>query len=382
VHLYLHIPFCKQACHYCDFHFSTSLKNKEDMVNAFVKEIGLRKGELPQVPLETIYFGGGTPSVLSDSDLGKIFEGINAHFDIRNDAEITLEANPDDLTAAKIKELRNSPVNRLSIGIQSFRDSDLKVMNRAHNANEAERSVKASQDAGITNITADLIYALPDQSLNDWRENIHKLIALDIPHLSSYCLTVEPNTALAKLVREGKIKSVPDQTASDHFKVLTEETAKAGFEHYEISNFAKEGFVAVHNSSYWKGEPYLGVGPSAHSFNGTTRRWNVSHNINYLKAIHEGKSAYQEEVLSTNERYNEFVMTGLRTKWGVNIDRVGELFGSDFKKHLLSSAESHISGGRMTRNSNTLTLTSDGKFLADGIASDLFIVRSDSDSHH
>jgi len=352
------------------------------MVNAFVKEIGLRKGELPQVPLETIYFGGGTPSVLSDSDLGKIFEGINAHFDIRNDAEITLEANPDDLTAAKIKELRNSPVNRLSIGIQSFRDSDLKVMNRAHNANEAERSVKASQDAGITNITADLIYALPDQSLNDWRENIHKLIALDIPHLSSYCLTVEPNTALAKLVREGKIKSVPDQTASDHFKVLTEETAKAGFEHYEISNFAKEGFVAVHNSSYWKGEPYLGVGPSAHSFNGTTRRWNVSHNINYLKAIHEGKSAYQEEVLSTNERYNEFVMTGLRTKWGVNIDRVGELFGSDFKKHLLSSAESHISGGRMTRNSNTLTLTSDGKFLADGIASDLFIVRSDSDSHH
>ena len=344
------------------------------MVNAIVKEIAMRKNELPKLPLETIYFGGGTPSLLSDSDLGKIFEGINAHFDIRHDAEITLEANPDDLTSAKIRELRNSPVNRLSIGIQSFRDSDLKTMNRAHTANEAERSVKASQDAGITNITADLIYALPDQSLNDWRENIHKLIALDVPHLSSYCLTVEPKTALAKFVREGKIKSVPDQTASDHFKVLTEETAKAGFEHYEISNFAKEGFIAVHNSSYWKGEPYLGVGPSAHSFNEKARRWNVLNNIQYLKHIFAGEHAWQEEILTDKERYNEFVMTGLRTKWGVNTDRVEELFGGDFRKHLLSNADQHISLGRISRNGPILTLTQEGKFLADGIASDLFVV--------
>lgn len=344
------------------------------MVNAIVKEVGMRKSELPNVPLETVYFGGGTPSLLSDVDLGRIFEGINSHFDIRSNAEITLEANPDDLTPAKIKELRNSPVNRLSIGIQSFRDSDLKTMNRAHTADEAERSVKGSQDAGTTNITADLIYALPDQSLNDWRENIHKLIALDVPHISSYCLTVEPKTALAKFVRDGKIKSVPDETASDHFKVLTEETAKAGFEHYEISNFAKPGFIAGHNSSYWKGEPYLGVGPSAHSFNGTSRRWNVSNNISYLQAIYENKNAWQEEILTDKERYNEFVMTGLRTKWGVNVNRVEELFGSDFKKHLLSNADEHISLGRIQIENEVMTLTAEGKFLADGIASDLFMV--------
>jgi oxygen-independent coproporphyrinogen-3 oxidase len=350
------------------------MKNKEDMVNAIVKEIGMRSSELPGVPLETIYFGGGTPSLLSDTELGRIFEAISTQFDIRSNAEITLEANPDDLTNAKIKELRNSPVNRLSIGIQSFRDSDLKLMNRAHNANEAERSVKASQDAGITNITADLIYALPDQTLSDWRENIHKLIALDVPHLSSYCLTVEPKTALARFVQQGKISSVPDQTASDHFKVLTEETAKAEFEHYEISNFAKEGFIAVHNSSYWKGEPYLGVGPSAHSFNGTARRWNVSNNTAYLKSIFENKMAWQEEILTEKERYNEFVMTGLRTKWGVSIRRVKEIFGSDFEKHLLNCADAHIAGGRIKREADILTLTAEGKFLADGIASDLFMV--------
>jgi oxygen-independent coproporphyrinogen III oxidase len=247
-------------------------------------------------------------------------------------------------------------------------------MNRAHNADEAERSVKGSQDAGITNITADLIYALPDQSLNDWRENIHKLIALDIPHLSSYCLTVEPKTALAKFVQEGKVKSVPDQTASDHFKVLTEETAKTGFEHYEISNFARPGFIAVHNSSYWKGEPYLGVGPSAHSFNGTSRRWNVSNNNSYLKAIFENQHAWQEEILTEKDRYNEFVMTGLRTKWGVSLNRVEELFGSDFRKHLLSTSDEHIAHGKLLLKNDVLTLTAEGKFLADGIASDLFVV--------
>lgn len=343
-------------------------------MNAIVREIGMRKSELPQMPLETIYFGGGTPSLLNAAELAKIFDSIQEHFDIRSNAEITLEANPDDLTDAKINELRHSPVNRLSIGIQSFRDSDLKLMNRAHNANEAERSVKASQDAGLSNITADLIYALPDQSLNDWRENIHKLIALEVPHLSSYCLTVEPKTALAKFVREGKVRTVPDQTAADHFSVLTEETAKAGFDHYEISNFAKEGFIAVHNSSYWKGEPYLGVGPSAHSFNGTARRWNVSNNASYLKHIFAGESAWQEEVLSANERYNEFVMTGLRTKWGVNVNSVEQLFGSDFRKHLLQSAEEHLKAGRIQMENEVLILTAEGKFLADGIASDLFMV--------
>lgn len=354
------------------------------MVNAIIAEIGMRKSELPlsnsgyadsdNPDLETIYFGGGTPSLLSESDLGRIFDAVNKNFILRKNAEITLEANPDDLTQAKIKELRNSPVNRLSIGIQSFRDSDLKLMNRAHNADEAERSVKGSQDAGITNITADLIYALPDQSLNDWRENIHKLIALEVPHLSSYCLTVEPKTALAKFVNEGKIRSVPDHTASDHFNVLLEETAKAGFEHYEISNFAKPGFIAVHNSSYWKGEPYLGVGPSAHSFNGTSRRWNVSNNTQYLKHIFANENAWKEEILTDKERYNEFVMTGLRTKWGVDLNRVQILFGDEFLKHLSDSAEEHLHSGKLQKSEGILTLTQEGKFLADGIASDLFMV--------
>ncbi len=353
------------------------------MVNAIVKEIGMRKHELSafdyaqsdkRTTLETIYFGGGTPSLLSDSELGRIFDAVSSHFDISNDAEITLEANPDDLTAAKIKELRNSPVNRLSIGIQSFRDSDLKLMNRAHNSDEAERSVKISQDAGISNITADLIYALPDQSLNDWRENIHKLIALEVPHLSSYCLTVEPKTALAKFVQEGKVRTVPDQTAADHFNVLVEETAKDGFEHYEISNFAKPGFIARHNSSYWKGEPYLGVGPSAHSYDGKSRRWNVSNNMSYLKSIFAKQPAWKEEILTDKERYNEFVMTGLRTKWGVNVERVKELFGEEFHKNLLSSSESHIAIGQLKMENNVLLLTEKGKFLADGIASDLFVV--------
>lgn len=357
------------------------------MVNAIISEIAMRKSELSlpaldsarsdnanKTTLETIYFGGGTPSLLSDSELGRIFDAISSHFDIRNDAEITLEANPDDLTAAKIKELKNSPVNRLSIGIQSFRDSDLKLMNRAHNSDEAERSVKISQDAGITNITADLIYALPDQSLNDWRENIHKLIALEVPHLSSYCLTVEPKTALAKFIQEGKIRTVPDQTAADHFNVLVEETAKAGFEHYEISNFAKSGFIARHNSSYWKGEPYLGVGPSAHSYDGKSRRWNVSNNMSYLKNIFEKQPAWKEEILTDKERYNEFVMTGLRTKWGVNVDRVKELFGEEFHKHLEDSAAIHIVNGNVQNDNGTLVLTAEGKFLADGIASDLFMI--------
>lgn len=351
------------------------------MVNAIIAEIGMRKSELPldsvqsdTRTLETIYFGGGTPSLLSASELGRIFDAISSHFDIRNDAEITLEANPDDLTAAKIKELRNSPVNRLSIGIQSFRDSDLKLMNRAHNADEAERSVKISQDAGITNITADLIYALPDQTLNDWRENIHKLIALDVPHLSSYCLTVEPKTALAKFIRDGKIRTVPDQTAADHFSVLTEETAKAGFEHYEISNFAKPGFIARHNSSYWKGEPYLGVGPSAHSYDGKSRRWNISNNMSYLKSIYEKQPAWKEEILTDKERYNEFVMTGLRTKWGVNVEEVKSRFGDEFAKYLAENANDHLTSGKLIMKGPVLLLTENGKFLADGIASDLFMV--------
>ena len=385
MHLYIHVPFCKQACHYCDFHFSTTLKYKAEMVDAIVRELGRRADELrlshfdyaqydKRSPLETIYFGGGTPSLLSDTELGQIFDAINDHFTISNDAEITLEANPDDLTNAKICELKKSPVNRLSIGIQSFRDRDLKLMNRAHSASEAERSVKASQDAGITNITADLIYGLPDQSLNDWRENILKLISLDVPHLSSYCLTVEPKTALAKFVQEGKIHPAPDQTAADHFQLLAELTTLAGYDHYEISNFAKEGFIAKHNSSYWKGESYLGLGPSAHSYDGTTRRWNVANNAEYMKKIFAGEITYETEVLSTREQFNETIMLGLRAKWGVDLEKIRVKFGDEYSRHLAESMQKHLAAGHVRLDGNMLHLTQGGKFLSDGIASDLFMV--------
>jgi len=344
------------------------------MVRAIAAEIGVRKGELPKLPLETIYFGGGTPSLLSDKELGFLFDTISEHFDIRNDAEITLEANPDDLSVPKIKQLKNSPVNRLSIGIQSFRDSDLRTMNRAHNADEAERSVKASQDAGITNITADLIYGLPEQSLNDWRENLHKLIALEVPHLSSYCLTVEPKTALAQFVKAGKIVPATEQISSDHFQVLVEETAKAGFEQYEISNFAKEGYLAVHNSSYWKGEAYLGVGPSAHSFAGNTRKWNSANNIGYMKKIFASQPAYEQEVLSVIEQYNERVMLGLRAKWGVDQKRIAADFGDVYAKHFAEEMQTWIKSGDALEKDGIVTLSQNGRLLADRIASSAFFV--------
>lgn len=371
-HLYIHIPFCKQACHYCDFHFSTSVKYKTGMVSTIAQEIVMRKNELPSVPLETIYFGGGTPSILIDTELGMLFDTVSKHFNILNDAEITLEANPDDLTAAKIRSLRNSPVNRLSIGVQSFDDHDLKLMNRAHNSSEAERSIKSAQDAGLINITADLIYGLPGQTSRAWQTNIEKMIQLEVPHLSSYCLTVEPKTALAKFVKAGKIIPSGDNVTSDHFDKLIELTELCGYENYEISNFAKEGFIAVHNSSYWKGKAYLGVGPSAHSYDGTTRRWNVANNMSYLKAITEGKTSYESETLTVSERYNERVMLGLRAKWGVNLADISNEFGSDYVNYFKENIRLWVASGDVIVNNDVYTLSKKGKLLADRIASSAF----------
>lgn len=344
------------------------------MLEAIVREVKMRRSELPSQPLQTIYFGGGTPSLLDANDLGKLFDAIGSNFDVATDAEITLEANPDDLTREKIRELRNSPVNRLSIGIQSFRDSDLLLMNRAHTSQEAERSVKTAQDAGITNITCDLIYGLPDQSLSDWRENVRRMIALDVPHISSYCLTVEPRTALAGFVQKGRVRPAGEQIAADHFHLLADETERAGYEHYEISNFAKRGFISRHNSSYWKGEPYLGVGPSAHSYDGKTRRWNVANNATYLKNISEGKTTYEEEVLSDRDRFNEMIMLGLRAKWGVDQERIKSEFGDEYYLHLVNGIQKHLKTGHLIEEGKYLHLTREGKFLSDGIASDLFLV--------
>jgi oxygen-independent coproporphyrinogen-3 oxidase len=342
------------------------------MVDAIAKEIVMRKTELPGNELETIYFGGGTPSILSEEELGKLFDVITNNFHVKSDAEITLEANPDDLTTAKIRSLRHSPVNRLSIGVQSFDDRDLKMMNRAHNSSEAERSIKSAQDAGLINISADLIYGLPGQTTRAWQTNIEKMVQLEVPHLSSYCLTVEPKTALAKFVKSGTIIPVGDNVASEHFDKLVELTELCGYEHYEISNFAKEGFIAVHNSSYWKGNPYLGVGPSAHSYDGTVRRWNVANNMNYLKAINENSSAYESETLTKNDRYNERVMLGLRAKWGVDLNTLSSEFGNDYAGYFKENMRLWVASGDVIVTDQLYTLSKAGKLLADRIASSAF----------
>ncbi len=339
-----------------------------------MKELSLRKNELQEKKLTTIYFGGGTPSQLSADELKFIFDGIDKHFGISGDAEITLESNPDDLSENYLKQLRSTPVNRLSIGIQSFRDGDLKLMNRAHNSKEAESVVLRAQDRGFENLTVDLIYGIPGLDENAWKKNLEKVNQLGVQHLSCYCLTVEPRTALAKFVTEGKISPVDDALASKHFHQLIAFAKENDFDHYEISNFAKKNFTAKHNSSYWFGESYLGIGPSAHSFDGAVRRWNISNNMEYVNLISANKKTYEEEVLTENEKFNEFLMTRLRTMWGVSIADMKNKFDEDFLTHFRQESGKWISSHDMQVIGDTFSLTEKGKLLADRIASDLFLV--------
>jgi oxygen-independent coproporphyrinogen-3 oxidase len=372
MHLYLHIPFCRQACHYCDFHFSTSQKNRAQLVEAMMIELELRKDELPGTKLDTIYFGGGTPSLLSEQELKFIFDSITKQFTIAEGAEITLEANPDDLSADYLRLLRSVPVNRLSIGIQSFRDEDLQLMNRVHSAAEGKAAVKRAQDAGFGNLTLDLIYGIPGLSDADWQQNLSTISGLGVPHLSAYCLTVEPRTALAHLVKTGKVSPVDEEQSARQFLALAEFAAANGFQHYEISNFAKEGFIAKHNSSYWFGEPYLGIGPSAHSFHGKTRRWNIANNAQYMKRIMSKAPAYEEETLSETDQFNEYVMTRLRTQWGLGSVKMNERFGKGWTGMLFESAKKWIRSGDLEESAGILRLTRKGKFISDAIAADLF----------
>lgn len=374
--IYLHIPFCKQACHYCDFHFSTSLKNKEALIEALKQEITLRKDYLrtPHSALRTVYFGGGTPSLLTHKELMSIFETLHLHFEIAKDAEITLEANPDDLTKEKIKELRESPVNRLSIGIQSFRDQDLKFMNRAHSAKEAVASVKRSQDAGITNISIDLIYGTPGMDNAAWKNNLTEAFALEVPHLSAYCLTVEKGTALHHFVKTGKSPGVEEQQGADQLEILMDTAEKAGFIQYEISNFCKEGMHSRHNSSYWEGTNYLGIGPSAHSFDGASRQWNVADNNKYIAGIEKGKPDLKREVLTKEQQYNEYILTSLRRKEGTDLNYICERFGEEFRTYCKEEARPYSERGMLKVQNNNLALSRAGKLIADKIASDLFIV--------
>ncbi|WP_081980924.1 radical SAM family heme chaperone HemW [Cellulophaga sp. Hel_I_12] len=371
--IYIHIPFCKQACHYCDFHFSTNLEKKEVMILALQKELELRKNEFEHTPVATIYFGGGTPSVLNIEEIEAIIAAVYANHKVIEQPEITIEANPDDLSEAKILELAKSPVNRLSIGIQSFFDEDLKLMNRAHNSKEAEASLRLATQY-FDNISIDLIYGMPDMSAERWEENIDKALSFKIPHISSYALTVEPKTALASFIKKGLITPVDDEVAQEHFNILLEKMEANGFVNYETSNFGKPNYFSKNNTAYWLGKKYIGIGPSAHSYDGIRRSWNINNNAKYVKALHNLELPMEEETLSKTDRYNEYVMTGLRTIWGVSLERVQNEFGKNYYEYLLQQSENYIQEHLLVLENNTLMTTKKGKFLADGIAANLFMI--------
>lgn len=371
--IYLHIPFCKQSCSYCDFHFSTSLKSKDDFLIALSREIELQKNYLGDDALiETIYFGGGTPSLLSAEELDTIFSALFKTFSIAENVEITLEANPDDLNKNKLNELKSSPVNRLSIGIQSFFEDDLKLMNRAHNAEQAEICIRESLAEGFENITVDLIYGTPGLTDENWRKNLEKVFSFGIPHLSSYALTVEEKTPLESFIRKGKVKPVDEEQSARQFLILMEETARNRLEQYEISNFSKQDFYSRHNSNYWTGEKYLGLGPSAHSFDGNSRQWNVSNNFRYIKFISGNEIPFEKEVLTTEQKFNEYMMTGLRTSTGIDLKKVKTEFGEQALSSLLQEAKSYFDSSKIILKEDHIILTTQGKLIADRISSDFF----------
>ena len=373
--IYLHIPFCKQKCSYCNFHFSTSFSLKDEMLSAIKKEIQLRHNELENKTLKSLYFGGGTPSVLSGDEIKSLIDEIQKYFSFDENIEITLESNPDDLNKNFLKELSQTEINRLSIGTQSFYDEDLKLMNRAHNASEAESSIKRAQDFGLVNISVDLIYGSPTSNFEIWKDNLNKTIELQVPHVSSYALTVEPKTALEKWIENGKIRSPEETEQNQEFYYMKDFLKDNGFDHYEISNFGKPGFHSKHNSAYWKSEPYLGIGPSAHSYNGSFERsWNIANNPIYIKNLNQNILPKEKEILTEKDRFNEMIMIGLRTIWGVDLNRINQNFSSEVIDYLNQEIKSKIESGILEIENNYLKIPEKHWFLADGIASDLFIV--------
>jgi oxygen-independent coproporphyrinogen-3 oxidase len=371
--IYIHIPFCKQACHYCDFHFSTNLKKKDEMVLALAKEIEMRKSEFQDEIVETIYFGGGTPSILQIADLRFLIDQVYRNFKVVENPEITVEANPDDLTENRIIELSKNKVNRLSIGIQSFFEDDLQLMNRAHNVEEAMKCLKIVTHY-FDNISIDLIYGVPEMSNEKWLQNIETALSFGVPHISSYALTVEPKTALHSFIQKGIIPSPDDEVAQEHFHILVDKLSESGFIHYELSNFGKENYFSKNNSSYWLGKKYIGIGPSAHSYDGKNRGWNVSNNSGYIKSIQENKLPIEIETLTKTDRYNEYIMTGLRTIWGVSLERIEQEFGKTYLDYINQQAAKFIEDHLLFVDDNILRTTKKGKFLTDGIASDLFLL--------
>jgi oxygen-independent coproporphyrinogen-3 oxidase len=373
--LYLHIPFCKQACHYCDFHFSTSLGLKSRFVEALVQEMALRKNYLPDpaAPLETIYFGGGTPSLLTGAELARIFEAIHSHFEVAPQAEITLEANPDDLSPAKLAELAASPVNRLSIGLQSFHEPHLRLMNRAHSAAESGLAVRAAQAAGFENISVDLIYGVPAPGHDIWQEDLARLLELNVPHVSAYALTIEPDTAFGRRLQKGTFVPPPDEFVATQFEMLLSQLRAHGYEQYEISNFCQPGRESRHNSNYWRGVPYLGLGPSAHSFDGRSRQYAVANNPQYVAAVLERDEVPATvEQLSPLDQANEYLLTTLRTSRGCDLGHLRDALGLNLLASRADYLASLTAQGMATLSGEVLRLTDAGKLLADHITLELF----------
>jgi oxygen-independent coproporphyrinogen-3 oxidase len=372
--IYLHIPFCKQACNYCNFHFSTSIRHKNDFVSALLKEIELQHHFLENECIKTIYFGGGTPSLLTFEDLAGIFLCLRSNFDIDPDPEITLEANPDDISGKKLSQWRNAGINRLSIGVQSFFDEDLHWMNRAHDASQSLSSILAAFEEGFSNISIDLIYGTPTLNDENWNRNTHQALELGVPHLSCYALTVEPKTLLSKLIAEKKSNDIDQSDQARQFQLLMNWLKEAGYEHYEISNFAKPGYRSRHNSSYWEQKSYLGLGPSAHSYNGLFRQWNVSDNARYIQALKNGGLAFETEELTTVQRLNEYIMISLRTSEGCDLSYIEKKFGKMAMTRLAESASTHQERSMLRVEAERIILNDQGKLFADGIASDLFFI--------
>ncbi|SDD99080.1 radical SAM family heme chaperone HemW [Niabella drilacis] len=368
--IYIHIPFCRQACHYCNFHFSTSLHYREALVETLREEIMLAAatGFIKPEPVATVYFGGGTPSLLPAAEIGLLLKQVRESFPVTGDAEITLEANPDDLTPGKLADWRTAGVNRLSIGVQSFFEEDLQWMNRAHNAVQAREGLELAMRY-FDNITMDLIYGTPGLSNERWAQNVATALKLGVPHLSCYALTVEPQTPLDKMIRTHRAADVDADLQSTQFLLLMDWLQEAGYEHYEISNFARPGFRSRHNSAYWKGTPYYGLGPAAHSFNGKARRWNVANNQKYIRAIRSGEIPFEEEVLTTVQKLNEYIMIALRTSEGILLQQLDETT----RQRVLQQAADYQVRGWLSIDTRSIRLTRQGKLFADGIAADLFL---------
>ncbi len=365
--IYVHIPFCAKACHYCDFHFTTTQYYRSEIISQMVNEIELRKNYLSERKLNTIYFGGGTPSILNEEELNLLLNSIHKNFSVDVNAEITLEANPDDLSIKKLKMLKRTGINRLSIGIQSFRNEDLKWMNRAHNSEQAIAAVKDAAAVGFNNISIDLIYGLPTSTLDDWKKNLEFAVALPVQHLSCYCLTVEEHTPLHHFIKKGKVKEKEDESSSEEFLFTHQFLEANNYHHYEISNYGLENFHSKHNSSYWENEPYLGIGPSAHSFYGNSRQWNIANNIQYLNLMKEGKPFFEKEELTTEQRFNEYLMTGLRTAKGISFKHIETFFGKNYADELQQKISVHEFPADFEMQNFNLHLTIEGMLKLNSI---------------